>query len=156
MNPRQILALRSFTSAVKELGAAGVTRSHRYLGDIAEFLCADAFGINLAKNLREVGYDGHREQIKVQIKYNGSKKTNVDLGNPLHYQEVYIVLGPESVVRPIFHLAEFLVYRFTSDEVMHMRTAKGKYSCAKGQLPSAPLKAIHIEDAAAIPFLSVD
>lgn len=142
-----MLALRSFTSAVKELGAAGVTRSHRYLGDIAEFLCADAFGINLAQNLREVGHDGTREQIKVQIKYNGSKKTNVDLGNPLHYEEVYIVLGPESVVRPISHSAEFLVYRFTSDEVARMRTPNGKYSCAKGQLPSAPLQVIYLKDA---------
>lgn len=90
MNPRQTLALRSFALAVKELRDAEVTRSHRYLGDIAEFLCADAFGINLATDLRQVGHDGIRENLKVQIKYNGSEKTNVDLGDPRHYDEVYI------------------------------------------------------------------
>lgn len=73
-------------------------RSDRYLGDLAEFLCADALDIDLASNLRKIGHDGTRVEVRVQVKYGGGKKTNVDLGDPDTYQEIYIVLGEESTL----------------------------------------------------------
>jgi hypothetical protein len=130
MNQRQRLAITNFAVSIRELKNAGVIRSDRYLGDLAEFLCADAFGIDLATNLRQAGHDGMREQLRVQIKYGGGTKTNMDLGDPATYEEVYVVLGKESVVRSFSHDADFLIYKLTADEVLAMgQTNKGKYSC---------------------------
>ena len=58
-----------------------------------------------------------RKGFKVQIKYGGSKKTNIDLGNPDIYQEIYVVLGKDSVVRKHQAEADFLVYKLTSDDI---------------------------------------
>lgn len=55
MTPAQQQAITGFIVAVDTLRNAGIIRSHRYLGDIGEFLCADAFGINLSTNLRQAG-----------------------------------------------------------------------------------------------------
>ena len=138
MNQDQQKAIKAFASAISELNRTEVIRSHRYLGDIAEFLCADAFGIVLSENLREEGHDGMRGDVKVQVKYGGGKKTNVDLGNPNEYTEIYIVLGRESVVRTTEHAEDFVVYKLTADEVRTMRTKKGKYSCGRTPLSRKP------------------
>ena len=37
------LALTGFTASIEALKASGVIRSHRYLGDIAGYLSADAY-----------------------------------------------------------------------------------------------------------------
>jgi hypothetical protein len=134
MNLQQKEAITNFHSAIKELRNVGVIRSDRYLGDLGEFLCADEFGINLATNLREVGHDGLRNTIKVEIKYGGGSKKNIDLGNPNNYEEVYIVLGKESVIRPIVDDADFLVYKLSATQVKlcHLVSkADNTYSCAK-------------------------
>lgn len=107
MNSRQQLAITKFKASIKELKDSGVIRSHRYLGDLAEFPCADALKIDLATNLRQAGHDGMRAQLRAQIKYGGGAKTNVDLGSPLTYEEVYVVLGKDSVVRSHPHDADF-------------------------------------------------
>lgn len=134
MNERQRHALLSFNSSIEELKSAGVIRSDRYLGDIAEFLCADAYGIDLNTNQRQAGHDGVRQDLKVQIKYGGGKKTNMDLGDPWTYDEVYIVLGKDSVVRKHVHPADFLVYRLSAEDVRNIgTTAKGRYSCGASQ-----------------------
>jgi hypothetical protein len=134
MDERQQRALIRFNNSIRELKAAGVIRSDRYLGDIAEFLCADAFGIDLATNQRQAGHDGFRQNMKVQIKYGGGKKTNMDLGDPSTYDEVYVVLGKDSVVRKHVHPADFLVYRLTADEVRNIGTTPGgSYSCGTSQ-----------------------
>jgi len=138
MNERQKTAIEDFASVITELKAAGVIRSHRYLGDIAEFLCADAFDIVLSDNLREEGHDGMRGDVKVQVKYGGGKKTNVDLGNPDEYQEIYIVLGRESVVRTNAYNDDFIVYKLTSGEVRAMRRPSGNFSCGRGPLSREP------------------
>lgn len=52
MTREQRAAIQAFHASVESLRAAGVARSHRYLGDIAEFLCADKLQIDLAGNLR--------------------------------------------------------------------------------------------------------
>lgn len=145
MNQRQQIAISGFAASIKELKDAGVIRSHRYLGDLAEFLCADAFSIDLVTNLRQTGHDGIREQLRVQIKYGGGTKTNVDLGDPESYEEVYVVLGKESVVRSYPHDADFLIYKLTSEEVFAIgQTKKGKYSCGATSFRHAPDKAIYL------------
>lgn len=74
MNPRQRAALQYFAGAIAELKAAEVIRSHRYLGDIAEFLCCVHFKIELLLNLRAPGHDGMLGDQRVQIKYGGAPK----------------------------------------------------------------------------------
>ncbi len=145
MNQRQKSAIVSFGTAIRELKDSGVIRSHRYLGDLAEFLCADAFNIDLATNLRQTGHDGMRDELRAQIKYGGGTKTNVDLGDPSKYEEVYVVLGKESVVRSHPHDADFLIYKLTSNEVLAMgKTKKGKYSCGSAPFSHAPDEAIYL------------
>lgn len=146
MTPNQKSAIIKFSSAVEELRDAGVVRSHRYLGDLAEFLCADALDITLSDNLREVGHDGIRYGVKVQVKYGGGKKTNIDLGDPTSYEEIYIVLGKESVVRSRGQKGDFLVYKLTSAEVKGMQTPNGKYSCGSSVLSRKADLAIFLSD----------
>jgi len=147
MDKRQCDALTNFASAIKELKDSGVIRSHRYLGDIAEFLCADAYKIDLATNLREAGHDGVRDDIRVQIKYAGGTKTNVDFGDPLKYEELYIVLGKESKVRGHQNAADFLIYKMTSEEVKALPlTNKGRYSRGKDHFLGAPDKVVSLSE----------
>jgi hypothetical protein len=77
--------------------------------------------------------------LRAQIKYGGGTKTNVDLGDPVTYEEVYVVLGKESVVRSHPHHADFLIYKLTSEEVVAMgHTKKGRYSCGATPFRCAP------------------
>jgi sigma54-dependent transcription regulator len=79
--------------------------------------------------MRETGHDGIREKLRVQIKYGGGEKTNMDLGNPDKYEEIYVVLGKSSKVRSYPSDADFLIYIMTSDQVKAIdKTEKGKYS----------------------------
>jgi hypothetical protein len=148
MEPRQRKALARFAQAVAELRDTGVIRSHRYLGDVAEFLCADAFDIELEENLREGGHDGRRSDLKVQVKYGGGKKTNVGLGNPDAYDELFVVLGRGSVVRSKKFDGDFLVYRFTSDEVRKLKNRSGGFSCGSSQFARDPDHIIRLDDLA--------
>lgn len=145
MNQQQNAAIHQFRSAVKALKAAGVIRSDRFLGDIAEFLCADALGVELSHNLRQHGHDGIRGGKRVQVKYAGGKKTNLDLGDPLAYDELYVVMGEESVVRNANEPGDFLVYRFLSEDVRTMQKPKGNYSCGKAALPARPTHVINLD-----------
>lgn len=148
MNERQQRALLRFNSSIEELKSASVIRSDRYLGDIAEFLCADAYGIDLATNQRQAGHDGFRQDLKVQIKYGGGKKTNMDLGDPSTYDEVYVVLGKGSIVRKHVHPADFLVYRLTAEEVRNIGTTPGgRYSCGASQFDRPADQCISVAEA---------
>jgi hypothetical protein len=149
MDIRQRAALSKFAESVTELKAAGVIRSDRYLGDVAEFLCADAFGIRLENNLREGGHDGYRGGLKVQVKFGGGKKTNVDLGDPDAYDELFVVLGQGSVVRSAGFDGDFLVYKLTAEEVKRMKRPGGKYSCGSARFARTPDHVIRLDDVAA-------
>lgn len=154
MNSRQQLAIINFKASIKELKDSGVIRSHRYLGDLAEFLCADSLKIDLATNMRQTGHDGMRTLMRAQIKYGGGTKTNVDLGNPFAYEEVYVVLGKDSVVRSHAHDADFLIYKFTSEEVVAMgQTKKGKYSCGASRFRRPPDEVIYLREQSISDFL---
>lgn len=122
----------------------GVIRSDRYLGNIAEFLCSDYFGIRLTENLREPGRDGHLHGAAVQIKYHGRSSTTVDLGDPDVYSAIFIVLGPESQMRPEGETDEFLVYRLDSEEVKSFRTKRGKHYCTRNRLPASPATRLNL------------
>ncbi|WP_198411347.1 DUF6998 domain-containing protein [Marinimicrobium alkaliphilum] len=138
MNPEQAEAIKDFKAAVQKLKRAGVVRSDRILGDIGEFLCASHFGIELESNLREQGHDGRLNSALVQIKYHGGKSTTVNLGDPSRYEEAFVVLGPESVLRPEHEESEYIVYRLDSKSVARCETSNGNHHCTKARLPTEP------------------
>ncbi|MGH9876974.1 MAG: hypothetical protein ACRD5H_04995 [Nitrososphaerales archaeon] len=74
----------------------------------------DAYRIDLDRSLREVGRDGLRGTVRVQVKYHGGTSTTADLADPDQYDEVYLALGPTSVLRPKELTEDFLVYQFTA------------------------------------------
>jgi len=144
MTQDQQKALSGFFAAVAKLKAVNIVRSHRYLGDIGEFLCADAFNINLADNLRQVGHDGYIEDRRVQIKYHGGKSTTVNLGDPANYDEVFVVLGPDSVIRPDEFPEEFLFYQLSAQDVRTFASENNNYFCTEQRLPKQPIKRISL------------
>jgi hypothetical protein len=116
ITPRQKRALRDFYKAVDELKSAGIIRSDKYLGDIAEFLCNIALGVELAKSGRQAGHDGMIGESRVQIKYSGGLSNTVDCGNPNEYEILLIVIGPKSVLRRNGETGDYLVYHFEHDQ----------------------------------------
>jgi hypothetical protein len=76
------------------------------------------------------------------VKYHGGKSTTADLGDPKTYDEVYLVLGPESVLRAKGDLNDFLVYKFSSQGAKKRRTQGGKFQISKGRLPLKPTRRI--------------
>ena len=132
MTPRQLDALKQFAVVVKELRDCGVIRSHRYLGDIAEFVCSRTHNVVLEENLRAPGHDGIRSGKRVQVKYGGGTKTNVSLGDPETYEEILVVLGPDSVLRDKDEKADLLIYTLTAEDVRACTAGgNGTYSCGK-------------------------
>jgi hypothetical protein len=146
MSPSQVASINQFMRSVAVLREQGIVRSHRYLGDLGEFLCADAFGIDLATNLRQVGHDGLRDQLRAQIKYHGGKSTTVDLGDPAHYDEVYVVLGPDSMIRPDGYAEEFLIYQLSASQVREFASEAVNYYCTERRLPQAPTRRIGLSE----------
>jgi hypothetical protein len=138
----QLSAIRKFFDAVRKLRDVNVIRSHRFLGDLGEFVCACTFEIALSRNQREQGLDGYRGTKRVQVKYHGGKSTTAGLGNPKTYDEVYLVLGPESVLREKGDSKDFLVYKFSSQGAKKHRTRRGKFQISKGRLPTRPTRRI--------------
>jgi hypothetical protein len=97
-NPNVIDLLNNFLSAVEVLKAENIIRSDRYLGDIGEFICQRRYNLVLNENLREKGYDAITEHNrKIEIKYHTSAiGTNVEIGDPHLYDDVYVLLSPRS------------------------------------------------------------
>jgi hypothetical protein len=124
---------------------SGIIRSHRYLGDIAEFLCADKFGVNLATNLRQLGHDGLLKTKRVQIKYHGGKSTTVDLGDPENYDEVFVVLWPDSIFRPKDKPKKFLIYRLSASQARNFESKATSYYCTANRLNGYYVDSIDFE-----------
>lgn len=129
-------ALAAFFEAVDRLEKVGIIRSSRFLGDIGEFLCADAFGTVLAEQLRLPGHDGVHDEKRVQIKFNNSPTgNNINVGNPDNYDELVVVIGPRSKLRESQHEpGRFRFYRFSSTEVALWKTGRNNFYCAKERI----------------------
>ncbi|MDR6957232.1 hypothetical protein J2W43_001208 [Pseudomonas brassicacearum] len=134
----QANAIGQFFASVEELKNLKIVRSDKHLGDIAEFLATAAFGMTLAESQRQEGYDGHIGSQKVQVKYSGGRSTTVDCGDPNTYDELIIILGPASVLRPLGLSDPYLYYRIPS-QVVRQRTphGDGKIRFSVGNLPQS-------------------
>lgn len=141
MENEQIGALNEFLGAVKKLRDCGVIRSEKYLGDIAEFIVQEKFSVKLCKNQRENGYDGlDTKNKKVQIKsHNAPIGTNIQIGavgegKKRKYDDLYIVLGPESCLKQCSR-AVYEVYVFND--------YKQEYSKNEEEIVSFGQKRLH-------------
>ena len=139
-------AIADFFDAAARLRTLRIIRSDKYLGDIAEFICSHFFEIELAASGRQVGYDGKDNEGNVQIKYHGSStRTNIDLGDPAHYESVLVVLGPASMLRAAAYADDFLLYRMSSATVReHARKNKTTYSCGRKPFARPPDKTFNL------------
>ncbi|MFY2558184.1 DUF6998 domain-containing protein [Corallococcus terminator] len=137
MTDEQMTAIGEFFAAAEKLKGLGIIRSDKYLGDIAEFLAVSQFGMTLASSGREPGHDGIIEGRKVQVKFNGGTSKNIECGNPDDYDELIVVLGPNSIMRRPDITTHFAIYRIPSDTVRGKTPHKdNKRRLAKGDLPS--------------------
>lgn len=142
-------AISEFFDAVTKLRKLGVIRSDKYLGDLAEYIGKHFYQIELAVSGRQVGYDGVDNEGKVQVKYHGSPtRTNIDLGDPNQYDNLLVVLGPDSLLRSTAHEEHFLVYRMSSATAKsHLNQKKGTYSCGKHPFARKPDKVLSFQAA---------
>jgi len=144
-----LAAISEFFDAVAKLRRLGVIRSDKYLGDLAEYIGKHFYEIELAVSGRQVGYDGVDKEGTVQVKYHGSPtRTNIDLGDPSQYDNLLVVLGPDSLLRSTAHSEEFLVYRMSSATARsHLNQKKGTYSCGKLPFARQPDKVLSFQAA---------
>ena len=135
MTEDQRALIRDFFACAASLQDAQMIRSDKILGDLAEWICTDRYGLVLATSGRHPGYDGVIGKTKVQVKaHNSPKGTNLSVGNPDLYDELIVLIGPRSRLRVGLAGQTFHVYRFTASQVAaNLRRAKGCY-CAKGSL----------------------
>ena len=137
MTKDQETAIENFFVSVSQLKELGIIRSDKYLGDIAEFLGQCWFGLELAESGRQVGYDGKIGKAKIQVKFNGGGSTTVNCGDPNEYDELMIVLGPDSALRTADGENSFQIYRIPSDAVLRREPhSDGKRRYSKNQLPT--------------------
>lgn len=130
------IAIGNFFEAAEKLKNLGIIRSDKYLGDIAEFICTSTLGMAVAKSGRQPGHDGHIDGKKVQVKFNGGTSTTVECGNPDEYEELIVVLGPNSVMRQSNLTPAYLIYRIPSATIKEKNPHNdGKRRLSKNQLP---------------------
>ncbi|WP_230432166.1 hypothetical protein [Plesiomonas shigelloides] len=133
-------AITDFFTSVEKLKDLGVIRSDKYLGDLGEYISKHFYAIELAQSGRQEGYDGTDAGGLVQVKYHGSStRTNIDLGNPSEYDNLLVVLGPNSFLRDPGNAGDFLIYRMPSAQVRNYRQGSSStYSCGKVAFSRAP------------------
>lgn len=137
MTDEQMAAIGEFFAAADRLKALEIIRSDRYLGDIAEFIAKTQLGMSMAASCREPGHDGHLDGKKVQVKFNGGTSITIDVGDPNAYDELIVILGPNSVMRTPNLSDPYVIYRISSEVVKQKpRHRDGKLRLAKGDLPA--------------------
>lgn len=126
--------IREFFDCTARLQQAGIVRSDKILGDLAEWLCVQRYGLVLETSGRHPGYDGLIGLRRVQVKaHNSPKGTNLSVGSPEKYDELIVLIGPRSRLRVGPAGDSFHVYRFSSAHVEEeFRREKGCYCARKG------------------------
>ena len=87
------------------------------------------YNLELAKPRQQGGYDGRIGTPKIQVKINNCPiGTPVRLDEPLEYDELIVVLGPNSLLRPKNIEDEIIFYKYTREEALNkFKTRSGKY-----------------------------
>jgi hypothetical protein len=126
-------ALRGFLAAQVQLAQLGVIHSRDYIGDIAKHLCTVAYGFEPRRSRQPAGYDGTIGAIKTRVQVNNCPTgTKVMLAGPLEFEQLVVILGPNSTLRPDGLEDTFVLYRFTRQEVIEQfKTPGGRYIAGK-------------------------
>lgn len=148
MTEEQKCLVRSFFACVAKLQDAQMVRSDKVLGDLAEWICAQRYGLVLETSGRHAGYDGLIGSSNIQVKaHNSPKGTNLSVGNPDKYDELFVLIGPRSRLRIGPPGQNFHVYRFTAGDVeATLRRPTGCY-CARGALKKREYEIVEVSGA---------
>lgn len=115
------MSLLNFFNSTKVLTENKIIRSSKYSADIAEFLCAKFYDLELSQSQREVGFDAFdKKGNKIQIKINNSsKKTNQNIGIKTQYDYLYLVITSKSLLfNPIYGNAFLSIYKIHTSEII--------------------------------------
>jgi len=111
-------ALGEFFSGQRKLNQLGVIHSRDYIGDIGRYLCQQVYGMEVPEGRREPGCDGTIGQSRVAVRINNCPVgTPVRVEEPLEFDELIVILGPNCFLRPQGVASDFIFYRLTPDEV---------------------------------------
>ncbi|MDO5039070.1 hypothetical protein [Clostridium sp.] len=100
--------IKKFFDITKELEEKNVIRSSKYLGDIAEYIVSNLYGITLCESQKNKGYDGiDKDGKRVEVKFHNAKKgTNLimdkydEIDDEEKFERLIIIIGPDSKIRP--------------------------------------------------------
>lgn len=145
MNDKQKTLIREYFACAARLQDMEMIRSDKVLGDLAEWICVQRYGLVLETSGRHPGYDGVINERRVQVKaHNSPKGTNLSVGNPEQYDDLFVLIGPRSRLRVGPAGQSFHVYRFTSAQVDTTFRRKSGCYCAKKALAEESYDVIDI------------
>ena len=140
-------ALRDFFTAQGKLHEFGVIGSKHYIDDIAVYLGSELYGMEpVEKGQKGLGYDGMIGDSKVAVRLtNCPTGTPVRIPAPVAFDELVVVLGPKSWMRPEGIDAEFICHRLGKEEVLErFQESNGMYLGAVEALPTEPDKVVRL------------
>ncbi len=111
-------AMKQFFAAQKHLDELGVLHSEHYLEDVGRYLCQLAYGLEPGPDADRGVLDGRIGPSRVVIRItNSPRRQPMELREPLEFDELIVILGPNSGLRPPGVASDFIFYRFTPDEI---------------------------------------
>jgi hypothetical protein len=141
-------ALRDFFAAQGKLHELGVIGSKHYIDDIAVYLCSRIYGMEpVGKREKGLGYEGLIGTSRIAVRLtNCPTGTPVRIAAPVAFDELIVVLGPNSWMRPEGIDAEFITYRLGKEEVLdRFQESNGIYTGDAGILPAQPDKLVNLK-----------
>jgi len=120
-------AIRIFFDTVQKLKDEEIIRSSKYSGDIAEYICAELYGLTLSTSQREIGFDAiDADNIRYQIKLNNSSKNNNQtIGDTTAYDNLLLVVTSDSLLFDSrYENAFMLIYNIHSSRLSGVFIAK--------------------------------
>ena len=99
------------------------------------------------KKGKDLGYEGLIDTSRIAVRLtNCPTGTLVRIAAPVSFDELIVVLGPNSWMRPEGINAEFITYRLSKEEVLdRFRESNGIYAGDAGILPVQPDKLLSLE-----------
>jgi hypothetical protein len=140
-------ALKSFFSAQGKLHEFGVIGSKHYIDDIVVYLCSEIYGMEpVGKGQKSLGYEGLIGASRVAVRLtNCPTGTPIRIAAPVAFDELIVILGPNSWMRPEGIDAEFICYRLGKEEVLErFRESNGMYLGNAEALPVEPDQVVNL------------
>lgn len=127
-------ALRSFFSDLDRLARLGIILSNRYTDDISAYLCGVFYDFRPVKSGRESGHDGVIGTSRVKIIFNNCPRgTAVRFDGPIDFDELIVILGPNSLWKPDAFTDDFVIFRFSKKEFLRFFRIQDETYSARGR-----------------------